>query len=290
MSTIEIKNVSKRFKETVALDNVTLTLEENKIYGLLGRNGAGKSTLLNIISNRVFADNGEVLYDGEVLTENDRLQKNIYLMSEKSFYSDNLNVKQIFAWTKEFYPDFDCDYAMKLSKIFGLNTKKKVKQLSTGYSSIFKLILALSVNTPFTFLDEPVLGLDANHRELFYKLLIETYAENPRTFVLSTHLIEEVSKIIEDIIIIKNGQIIRHESTEDLLALGYTVSGPKTAVDAYCVGRETIGEDTLGSLKVAYCLGQKDSAAADASLEFSPLDLQKLFVQLTNDAHETASL
>lgn len=290
MSTIEIKNVSKRFKETLALDNVTLTLEENKIYGLLGRNGAGKSTLLNIISNRVFADSGEVLYDGEVLTENDRLQKNIYLMSEKSFYSDNLNVKQIFGWTKEFYPDFDYDYAMKLSKIFGLNTKKKVKQLSTGYSSIFKLILALSVNTPFTFLDEPVLGLDANHRELFYKLLIETYAENPRTFVLSTHLIEEVSKIIEDIIIIKNGQIIRHESTEDLLALGYTVSGPKTAVDAYCQGREIIGEDTLGSLKVAYCLGKKDSAAADASLEFSPLDLQKLFVQLTNDANETASL
>ncbi len=290
MSKIEIKNVSKRFKETVALDNVTLTLEENKIYGLLGRNGAGKSTLLNIISNRVFADSGEVLYDGEVLTENDRLQKNIYLMSEKSFYSDNLNVKQIFGWTKEFYPDFDYEYAMKLSKLFGLNTKKKVKQLSTGYSSIFKLILALSVNTPFTFLDEPVLGLDANHRELFYKLLIETYAENPRTFVLSTHLIEEVSKIIEDIIIIKNGQIIRHESTEDLLALGYTVSGPKTAVDAYCQGREIIGEDTLGSLKVTYCLGKKDSAAADTSLEFSPLDLQKLFVQLTNDANETASL
>ena len=111
MSKIEIKNVSKRFKETVALDNVTLTLEENKIYGLLGRNGAGKSTLLNIISNRVFADSGEVLYDGEVVTENDRLQKNIYLMSEKSFYSDNLNVKQIFGWTKEFYPDFDYDYA-----------------------------------------------------------------------------------------------------------------------------------------------------------------------------------
>ena len=127
MSKIEIKNVSKRFKETVALDNVTLTLEENKIYGLLGRNGAGKSTLLNIISNRVFADSGEVLYDGEAMTENDRLQKNVYLMSEKSFYSDNLNVKQIFDWTKEFYPDFDSDYAMKLSELFGLNTKKKAK-------------------------------------------------------------------------------------------------------------------------------------------------------------------
>ena len=141
MSTIEIKNVSKRFKETVALDNVTLTLEENKIYGLLGRNGAGKSTLLNIISNRVFADNGEVLYDGEVLTENDRLQKNIYLMSEKSFYSDNLNVKQIFAWTKEFYPDFDCDYAMKLSERFGLNVKKKVKPRGDVFMDMFHCFL-----------------------------------------------------------------------------------------------------------------------------------------------------
>lgn len=284
MSQIEIKNVSKSFKDVRALKNINITFEENKIYGLLGRNGAGKSTLLNIITNRLFADEGKVLFDGIDVCENDRLQSQIYLMSEQTLYMDTLRIDEIFRWSKEFYPNFDMDYAYKLCDKFSLNPKKKVKGLSTGYSSIFKLIIALSVNVPFVFLDEPVLGLDANHRELFYRLLIESYAENPRTFILSTHLIEEVSKIIEDIIIIKNGEIIRHQSTEDILKLGYTVSGPASQVESYCAGKELIGEDTLGGLKVAYCLGEVDkSHTAYDKLEFTKLDLQKLFVQLTND-------
>lgn len=166
MNCIEIKGITKDFKNTRALNNVNLTFEENKIYGLLGRNGAGKSTLLKIISNRIFTDSGSVTVDGINSMEDDRALSKIYIMSESNLYPPKMKIKNIFKWTKEFYPAFDLDYANKLSKAFNLNVNKNTRSLSTGYNSIFKIIIALSVNVPYLFLDEPVLGLDANHRDL----------------------------------------------------------------------------------------------------------------------------
>lgn len=282
MNKIAVNSVSKTFGNVTALHDVTLDFEEKKIYGLLGRNGAGKSTLLNAITNRIFADSGTITVDGETAAENDRAQRKIYLMSEKSYYPETFKVSAVFKWTKEFYGGFDMEEAARLAELFKLNTNKKVSKLSTGYSSIFKIITALCVDVPYIFLDEPVLGLDANHRDLFYKLLLESYTENPRTFIISTHLIEEVSKIIEEIIIIKDGSIIENRTTEELLALGYTVTGPAAAVDAYAAGKQTIGEDVLGGLKNVYILGKLDRSRVPANLETSVLDLQKLFIQLTN--------
>ena len=208
MSALEIKNVSKTFKDTKALDNVSVRIEENKIYGLLGRNGAGKTTLLNIINNRLYPDQGSVTLDGQDVSENDQILKQFYLIGEKNLFPDTIKVKDAFKWSGEFFPNFDMEYALKLSELFELPLKKKVTALSTGYQSIFRNITALSVNTPFIFLDEPVLGLDANHRELFYKTLIQKYSDDPFTCVISTHLIDEVATVLEDIIIIKKGKIL----------------------------------------------------------------------------------
>ncbi len=283
MNGIEVRNITKTFGQVKALDNVTLTLAEGKIYGLLGRNGAGKSTLLNILTNRIFPDLGEVLVDGLPARENDAAQQKLYMMSEKSYYPDSMRVADAFKCTEAFYGGFSKDYAARLCDLFGLNPRKKVKELSTGYGSIFKLIAALSVPVPYVLLDEPVLGLDANHRELLYRVILETYTQNPRTIVLSTHLIEEISGLIEEVIIIKKGQIIRHQPTEDLLAMGYTVSGPAAQVDAYVKGRESLGEDALGGLKTAYILGQPGGEDLPETLQISKMDLQKLFIRLTNE-------
>ncbi|WP_148411802.1 ATP-binding cassette domain-containing protein [Murimonas intestini] len=283
MSGIELRGVSKRFKDVTALDNVTLNFEENKIYGLLGRNGAGKSTMLNIISNRLFPDEGEVLLDGQPVRENDMAQGQIFLISEKTLYPEKMKIKEAFKWTQEFYPDFDVEKARSLAEEFGLSDKKKVDSLSTGYETIFKVILALCVNVPYVFFDEPVLGLDANHRELFYKHLLTKYGEDPFTAVISTHLIEEVSNVIEEIVIIKRGKIIYNESRDDLLGKGYTVSGNAGRVDSYIKGRDVIGTDSLGGLKTAYLLGRPDRCSMPEGLELTGMDLQKLFIQLTNE-------
>lgn len=282
MNCIEVKNITKNFGNICALKNVNLKFEENKIYGLLGRNGAGKSTLLNIITNRIFPGSGDITIDGEKAAENDTALSKVYMMNEKNFYPEGMKICDAFKWSREFYADFDTDYANRLAEKFELNTKKKVKALSTGYSSIFKIITALSANVPYILLDEPVLGLDANNRDLFYKTLIENYAEKPKTIIISTHLIEEAANVIENIVIIKKGEILKNESCEELLSKGYTVSGTASAVDSFIEGRNVIDCDSLGGLKTAYIWGKMDKSSVPENLEVSKLDLQKLFIKLTN--------
>lgn len=280
---IEIRKISKSYGNIFALDQVSFTFEEDKIYGLLGRNGAGKTTLLNIITNRIFPDTGEVLIDSIPVKENDDALKKVYMMSENNFYPAGMKIKEIYRWTKEFYPDFDTEYANKLADMFELSLNKTVKSLSTGYNSIFKIIIALSVNTPYVFLDEPVLGLDANHRDMFYRLLLEKYSESPSTYVLSTHLIEEVSNVIEHIIILKKGKIIKDESREDLMSYGYAVSGKVSLVDEFIIDKNVIGIDSIGGLKSAYIMGQVPKGNLPEGLEISKMDLQKLFIKLTDN-------
>lgn len=281
MNCIEVKHISKNYGSTCALDDVNLRFEENKIYGLLGRNGAGKSTLLKIITNQIYSNSGEILVDGEIVSDNDTALGKLFLMSEKNYYPEKMKIKTVFKWAVNFYPNFDAAYAIKIAERFELNLNKTVKSLSTGYSSIFKLVMALSVNTPYILLDEPVLGLDANHRDMFYRILIEKYSENPCTIIISTHLIEEVSSVIEDIVILKKGKIIENESCEELLSSGYTISGSASVVDAFLKGKNVIGTDTLGGLKTAYVLGTMEQVIP-TGIEVTKLDLQKLFIQLTN--------
>ncbi len=280
---IQVENLSKSFGQVQALDGVSLCFEENKIYGLLGRNGAGKSTLLNVIANRIFPDAGTVTLDDRPVRENDGAQSRMYLMSEQTLYPETMRVKEAFRWLGNFYPEFDRDFAEQLADSFELNRNAKVKGLSTGYLSIFKLIAALSVNTPYVFFDEPVLGLDANHRELFYKVLLARYVERPFTAVISTHLIEEVAGLIEEVAILRRGKLLRACSREELLQNVYTVSGPVSQVNEYLQGRKTLGTDSLGGLLSAYVEGRPEKEKAPAGLEFSGMDLQKLFILMTNE-------
>ncbi len=280
MNGIEVRGVSKSYGNVQALSGVSVALEPGKIYGLLGRNGAGKTTLLNMITGRGFADAGEMTLDGEAILENDAALGKIYMLSEPTYYPPRMRVGQAVHWTKEFYPDFDETYASKLLGDFGLSPKWRIDGLSTGYNTIFKLVLALSTNAPYLLLDEPVLGLDANHRDLFYKTLIAKYAENPFCAVLSTHLVEEISPVIEEVIIIHAGKVLQTAGRDELLKQGYTVTGAIAAVDAFASGKTLLGQDAIGGLKTVYILGEKPQELPEG-LELSQLDLQRLFIQLT---------
>ncbi|XRF76835.1 ABC transporter ATP-binding protein, partial [Pediococcus acidilactici] len=159
---------------------------------------------------------------------------------------------------------------------------------STGYRTITKLIVALSVPAEYVFLDEPVLGLDANHRELFYNALVESYAEKPRTFVIATHLIEEFAKLIEHVMVMDQGRIVVDDETETVLANAYTVSGPVQAVDQYTAGLNVIGSDRLARIKANYVYGPLNDRSIPDEINIDPMDLQTLFINLTNggETHE----
>lgn len=281
---IEIRNVTKKYsKKSTALDSISFSFDEGKIYGLLGRNGAGKSTVLNIISNRIDQNSGSVLIDGEEANENPKAQSKVFLMSEKNLYPSSMKINEMIRWTKRFYPDTDTKKAKEIAEKFGLDLKKNFASLSTGYRSIAKFITAISSNAKYTFLDEPVLGLDAGHRDLLYKIIIEEYLKNPRTIVIATHLIEEVTSILEEVIIIDNGKVIEKDSVNNLLSRGYTATGSKALIDTFIKNKKIIGVDEIGSVKIAYILGTDGLKEIPDGIEITGLNLQKLFVKLTGD-------
>ena len=279
---IELKNISKSFGGVHALSDVSLTFGGGKIYGLLGPNGAGKTTLLNIITNRLYADSGEVTIDGEAAPGRDRALGKVYMMAEQNLFPDSMKVKGALKITADFIPSFDLELAMELAQKFGLPMNKKVKALSTGYSSILRLVLALSAGTPYVIFDEPVLGLDAQHRDMFYRLLMEHCGGGGQTVILSTHLIQEAAPLIEHAVIIKGGKILRDASAEELTGAAHTVSGPAGLVDGYIAGRQVLNTTAIGGLKTACVEGEPD-ARVPAGLEVSAMGLQDYFISLMNE-------
>ena len=279
---IELKNVSKSFGGVHALSDVSLSFGGGRVYGLLGPNGAGKTTLLNIITNRLFADCGEVLIDGEAAPGRDRALGKVYMMAEQNLFPDSMKVKAALKITADFIHSFDLELAMALSERFSLPMGKKVKALSTGYSSILRLVLALSAGTPYVIFDEPVLGLDAQHRDMFYRLLMEHCGGGGQTVILSTHLIQEAAPLIEHAVIIKGGRILRDASAEELTGAAHTVTGPAGLVDSYIAGRQVLNTTAIGGLKTA-CVEGEPGANIPAGLEVSPMGLQDYFISLMNE-------
>jgi len=286
MTSIAVKNLSKRFGATRAVDDVSLKLEPGKIYGLLGRNGAGKTTLLNLITYKIFPDSGEVTIDGCDVSVRDTLLGKIYHMTDKSYFQDDFQVKRLFRWCQDFYPAFDQPYAESLAAKFMLAQSKTQTQLSTGYATIFRAILALASNAPVVFFDEPVLGLDAAHRELFYRELIAHICLKPKTVVISTHLIDEVAEVLEEVIILHAGRVALQQSVEDLLEQACLVTGAGDKVSTFVARYTVVGSETLGNTKTAIIMSplapDEKLAGERLGLEFSRVNLQRLFVALTN--------
>ena len=193
-----------------------------------------------------------------------------------------MKVKRALDTAELFYPDFDRAYAENLAKQFKLPLNKKINSLSTGYGSIFRIVLGLSVNTPYVLFDEPVLGLDAQHRDLFYKLLVQKYAENPCTLVISTHLIAEVADHIEHTVIIRKGRILQDAPTEVLTAACWAVSGPAGLVDSWAAGRNVLTTTVLGGLKTVCVRGAVEDELP-AGLERRRMGLQDYFISLMEE-------
>ena len=285
MNGIEIRGLHKNYGATRALGGVSLTLEQGKIYGLLGRNGAGKTTLLNIVSGRLFPSGGSVTVDGRDPFKSDEALCALYMMGEKNLYPAGMRVREAIRWAAEMLPGFDREKALVLAGRFALPLRSKIKALSTGYGSIFKIVLALASDARYLLLDEPVLGLDANHRDLFYRLLLEDFAQKGRCVVISTHIIEEVQHLVERVVILHNGEVLRHADVETLMAGSYSVTGAAGAVDAFCAGRESLGSDSLGGIKTVYLAGEPPESIPE-HLELGKPDLKRLFIKLTGDKEE----
>lgn len=283
---IEVRDLTMTFGDVRALDGLSLSLDGGKIYGLLGRNGSGKTSLLSILAGFRKPTSGEVRVNGEPVFENPHVVRDIALIREDGdTVEESEKVEEALRYAEYLRPNWDKDHAEKLLDQFEVSKTSKLDQLSRGKRSAVGIALGLAARAPLTMFDETYLGLDAPSRFVFYDEILRDYMEHPRTFVLSTHLVEEVSRIFEEVVIIDHGRLLIHDTTESLRLQGIAVTGAEQAVDAFAAGYTTIGERRLGRTKSVMVYGRLGDSeqrdARQAGLDLEPLALQDLFIHLT---------
>lgn len=292
-SVIEVRHLTKTYKTTTALDDVSLSIEADSIYGLLGRNGAGKTTLMSILTAQNFATSGEVEVFGEHPYENARVLNRMCFVRESQKYPDDSNARHALANARLFFPRWDQAFAEELIADFRLPLKTTIKKLSRGQQSAIGVIIGLASRAEITFFDEPYLGFDAVARQLFYDHLIADYAECPRTIVLSSHLIDEVADLIENVIVIDHGRIIMDEPTEAVRGRAFNIVGDADAIQRLVVGREVIHRETLGRVASVTLLGHLSAVDREyitaANLDLTPVSLQQLVVRSTRNETEAST-
>jgi ABC-2 type transport system ATP-binding protein len=291
-SVIEARGLTKRFGSVTAVNSATFSIEANTITGLLGRNGAGKTTLMQLMTAQQFASDGTISVFGSSPVENATTLQQVCFIKESQKYPDDYQPRHIFRAAPWFYPNWDADFAERLIAEFRVPVTRRMKKLSRGQVSAVGVIVGLASRAPITFFDEPYLGLDAVARQVFYDRLLEDYAEHPRTVVLSTHLIDEVSNLLERVLVIDDGRIIVDKDAEELRGQATTLAGPAAAVERFVAGRDVLHTERLGGLATATvgALGAADrAAAAEAGLELAPVSLQQLIIRLTTQGETSTA-
>ncbi|GAA2543302.1 ABC transporter ATP-binding protein [Microbacterium mitrae] len=287
---VEVKNLTKRYRKTTAVENVSFSLEENTIYGLLGRNGAGKTTVMSIITAQNFATSGDVRVFGEAPYENAKVLNRMCFVRESQRYPDGWVARNAIAAAALIFPNWNEELAQRLIADFQLPLNRDIKKVSRGQLSAIGVIIGIASRAEITFFDEPYLGLDAVARQIFYDRLLEDYTEHPRTIILSSHLIDEVSNLIERVLVIDAGKIIMDETTDDLRDRATALVGDTAAVEAFAADREVLHRESLGRVTSLTVLGHispdERHALSAAGVDLAPVSLQQLIVRLTQAAAE----
>lgn len=281
--TIEIKNVSKSYGSKYALENLSLTFANDKIYGLLGRNGAGKTSLMQVVAGHMLPSKGEVRVNGEKPFNNRNVLQHICLMYESGNIHKRLRIKQVLKLASLFYPNWCQQTADRLLKEFNLKPTLKTKGLSKGMESSLGIVIGLASRAKITIFDEPYIGLDAAARYKFYDLLLEEYEAYPRMIILSTHLIDEVSNLFEEVIIMQDGKLLLQKDTETLLAESMQVSGKKEVIEEFIKGKQVLHETELMGMTTVliYDPTITNEQARALGLKVERCNIQQLMVYLT---------
>jgi ABC-2 type transport system ATP-binding protein len=275
---VSLVGVGKRYRDAVALDGVSVELAEGTIHGLLGRNGAGKTTLMHVLTGQAFETAGTVRVFGEHPYENAGVLRRVCFVKESQRYPDWFAVGHALQAAALLYPGWDRTFASALVADFELPLDRRVKKLSRGQLSAVGVVIGLAAQAPLTLFDEPYLGLDAVARQTFYDRLLADYAERPRTIVLSTHLIDEVSELIEHVVLLDRGRVLLDGDADALRGDAVTVTGPVGVVSSFVAGYDVLYREDLGGISRVTVRGV-DERPDLAGLRFEPVSLQQLVVR-----------
>ncbi len=273
---IELKQVTKQYGQATVLKNITLAIDEPGIYCLLGRNGAGKTTLLKSVAGYQNITNGTIQVDGKTITTSTLDTGVSYIENFAKHF--NLPVRKLLRIASEINPNYDYDFASEMMERFELDGKKKFNQLSLGMKTMVSTIICLASNKSVVLLDEPVLGFDAIMRVEFYDMLTESFQKHPRIIIVSTHIIEEIAKTIQKLIIIDKGSVRFFDTLQSVETKAFSISGLQKDVEVATKNLNIIGQDTVGGLVTKYIFDTPPEQTA--SLEIHPLSLQDFFIQM----------
>lgn len=273
---IALKQVTKQYGQSTVLKNITLSIDEPGIYCLLGRNGAGKTTLLKSVAGYQNITNGTIQVDGKLITTSTLDTGVSYIENFAKHF--NLPVRKLLQIASEVNPNYDYEFASEMMERFELDGKKKFNHLSLGMKTMVSTIICLASNKSVVLLDEPVLGFDAIMRVEFYDMLTESFRKHPRIIIVSTHIIEEIAKTIQKLIILDKGSVRFFDTLQSVETKAFSISGLQKDVEAATQNLNVIGQDTVGGLVTTYIFDNPPEQTA--SLEIHPLSLQDFFIQM----------
>lgn len=287
MPDITLQNVDLYYRKNRALDDVSFTIKENTICGLLGRNGAGKTSLLSLISSFRQASSGQVLYAGKPVFDSAVAMPDICFVYHRDTDSNSMKVRDYLKGFATFKPNWDKDYAQRLVNDFGINEKKDISSLSLGQQASVYAIAGLASRCPVTLYDEAYLGMDAAVRKYFIQEVLEDYLRVPRTIIFSTHFIDEIENMLEDVLVLREGKVLIHENCDVLRGRGVAVVGETQLVDDFVADLtiDLLSTRSLGTQKEIVFYGElppeKRARAQVQGLTLSQPSLQDLFVHIT---------
>ena len=284
---IRTQGLSKSYRSKTALEDLSFTIDEPGILGLLGRNGAGKTTLMRLCAGRIEKSAGVLEVWGAAPLNNLEVLSQLIYSYPHVAYPNSLRLQAILKDYKMLFPQFDLKFAEGLLSYFDIDAKRRYFGLSQGTKGIFNFICALAARTPLTMLDEPTLGMDVTVRKAIYEILMREYSENPRTFIVSSHLMGELEGALNSILILDEGKLVLHDSIESMRESAYQIQGDGAIVERYCVGRKVIHQDVgeMSSTAVIY-ESANDKVMAEIQvlgLRLSAVRPEELFTYLTRE-------
>ncbi len=213
MTLLECKHLTKTFDRKTVLDDINLKIEPGKIYGLLGKNGAGKTTLIKLINDLLTPDSGEIKFKKKPIGANSK--SHISYLPERTYLDKNMRANQAIKMFEEFYEDFDKGRAYKLLEDLGLDAESKISKMSKGMQEKLQLILVMSRDADLYVLDEPLGGVDPATRDYILDTILSNFKEGS-SVIISTHLISDIERILDEVVFIEKGQIALADNADKL--------------------------------------------------------------------------
>jgi len=284
---IEVRNLNKSFDNKVIFKNANLNIEENRIYGLFARNGVGKTTLLKILSDQIANYQGQITYNSKPIRENKVYKKRVLLVGE-DLIAEGLKAERLYKIMDLIYillENFNKERFDQLINIFDIDMKTRYRKLSFGKQSLFRNAIGLASGVNFLFFDEPTTGLDEINKDIFYKKLMEFQEVDESTVIISSHNVADIEKMITDVIILKDKDVIVNEPIYDIEEKSYSITlDPKDMdmlVNKNIISKKTFANQAIVSVYDKF--SEEEINKLKEKARVNRLDLRDLFIAINEE-------